>query len=97
MHITAKTWGMALVMAFSIAETNVSNAVPAHCSGNANGVLDITADGRLTYVQNTSNRLVHTKFRGINITLPIDLGPGQKEPIAVNGQGMPFTGCEANF
>jgi hypothetical protein len=44
------------------AATFPASAVPAHCSGNANSVLDITADGHLTYVQNTSGRPVHTKF-----------------------------------
>jgi hypothetical protein len=43
------------------------------------GVLDITAGGGLTYVQNTSGRVVHASFHNPNMTIGIDLQPGEKE------------------
>src|SRR5690348_7524440 len=78
-----------------------AKAVPAHCGGDANGVLDVTADGHLTYFQNNSGRTVHTSFTNFGATIRIDLGPGEKKPVAVNLggglQGFAFSSCTANF
>jgi hypothetical protein len=88
---------LGFLVIISAARAVPAQAVPATCGGNANGVLDITADGRLTYVQNNSDRPVNTTFSNANAGFGIHLNPGEKKAIAVNGQGILFSSCQANF
>jgi hypothetical protein len=75
------------------------SAYAQNCSGNAAGDIFFTRDpGVMTYVNNKVSRLVH--FKAINpgtAEVPIDVPPGGKLPIAIQGRGFVWTACTANY